>query len=333
MAEERHGTKPLVLITGADGNLGHSLARALSRDFRIVGLDRTANRADGPEMVTIDITAPQSVRNALEAIGRDHGREIAAVIHLVAFFDFSGEPNPLYDEVNVEGTRNLLAALDGFAVERFVYASTMLVHAPVDPGERIDEDGHFGPQWEYPRSKKKVEDLIRSEARMSYAILRLAGVYDAESAVPTLSQQIARIYERDFQSHLYAGPLDAGQSSLHRADMIDAIRRTVERRISLPPDAEILIGEPDAVGYGKLQDRIGELVHGAQDWPTLRLPAPLAKLGAAAQDAAEPLIPDAFDQGEAPFIQPLMIGMADDHYAIDIGQITESYGTLDRIIR
>lgn len=320
MPEHGRGERPLILITGADGNIGHSLAGALAADYRIVGLDRSDDKDGGPAIIEIDITSPQSVQHALDAIGRDHGRTIAAVIHLVAFFDFSGEPNPLYDKVNVEGTRNLLEALEGFTVERFIYASTMLVHAPCDPGQRIDESAPFDPQWEYPRSKRKVEDLIRTEARIPYAILRLAGIYDAESSVPTLSNQIARIYERDFQSHFYAGPLDAGQSMLHRDDMIDAIRRTVERRTTLPPDAEILIGEPEALGYEALQDQIGELIHGADDWATIRLPAPLAKLGAAAQNAAEPLIPDAIDQGEKPFIQPFMIRMADDHYALDIGR-------------
>ncbi|HSJ79450.1 MAG TPA: NAD-dependent epimerase/dehydratase family protein [Erythrobacter sp.] len=320
MAEVRQGEKPLILITGADGNLGQSLAHALAADFRVIGLDRSARHDGGPQIINIDITAPRSVKAGLEMVRRDHGRDIAAVIHLVAFFDFSGEPDPLYDQINVEGTRNLLGALDGFAVERFIYASTMLVHAPTEPDERIDEGTPLDPQWEYPRSKKKVEDLIRSEARMPFAILRLAGVYDEQSAVPTLVHQIARIYERDLQSHLYAGPRDVGQSMLHREDMIDAVRRTVDRRAILPPDAEILIGEPEAIGYQALQDRIGELIHGARQWVTIRLPAPLAKLGAAAQDAAEPLIPDAIDQGEAPFIQPFMISMADDHYALDISR-------------
>jgi nucleoside-diphosphate-sugar epimerase len=31
--------RPIVLITGATGNLGRSLGEALARDYRIVGLD------------------------------------------------------------------------------------------------------------------------------------------------------------------------------------------------------------------------------------------------------------------------------------------------------
>lgn len=56
------------------------------------------------------------------------------------------------------------------------------------------------------------------------------------------------------------------------------------------------------------------------------MPAPLARLGAWAQDKAEPLIPDAIDQGEKPFIQPFMINMADDHYALDIQRAEQWLG-------
>ena len=34
--------RPLVLITGAAGNLGQTLARALGDRYRVVGLDRKA---------------------------------------------------------------------------------------------------------------------------------------------------------------------------------------------------------------------------------------------------------------------------------------------------
>src|SRR3546814_11470255 len=53
---------------------------------------------------------------------------------------------------------------------------------------------------------------------------------------------------------------------------------------------------------------------------TLRLPSSMAGVGAWAQDKAEPLIPDALDQGERPFIQPFMTRMASDHYALDVSR-------------
>src|SRR5690606_34029338 len=116
----------------------------------------------------------------------EHGERIASVVHLAAYFDFSGEDSPLYQAVNVEGTRNLLRALQGLQVEQFVYASTMLVHAPGEPGEPIDEDQPIGPRWAYPESKAAAEQAVAEEhGDIPYVVLRLAGLYDEETSVPT----------------------------------------------------------------------------------------------------------------------------------------------------
>ncbi|HEX6376618.1 MAG TPA: NAD-dependent epimerase/dehydratase family protein [Allosphingosinicella sp.] len=318
--------KPIVLITGAAGNIGRSLAGALADGYRVVGLDKPGTTADFP-LIEVDFTDDDSVRAALESFRKDHGRHIASVIHLVAFFDFTGEENPLYQAVNVEGTRRLLRALRDFEVEQFVYAGTMLVHAPARPGERIDEDRPIEPGWAYPRSKAAAEAAIAEEhGKIPYVVLRLAGLYDEEASVPTLAHQIARIYERDFQSHLYSGSTDVGQAVVHREDMLDAFRRTVDRRADLPSGTAILIGEEGAIGYDALQDRIGFLIHGVEDWPTLRVPKAVATAGAWAQDKLEPVIPDALDQGERPFVKPFMVGMADDHYELDTARARQMLG-------
>jgi len=318
--------KPIVLVTGAAGNLGASVGAALRADYRIVGMDRDTGDTEFP-VLRVDVTSDDSVELAFRKFREQYGDRIASVIHLIAFFDFSGQPNALYRQVNVDGTRRLLRALQGFEVEQFVYASTMLVHAPCKPGERIDERQPIGPRWAYPQSKAEAEAVIREEhGKIPYVLLRLAGVYDAESTVPTMAQQMARIYERDFQSHLYSGNTLAGQSMLHRDDLLDALQRTVERRATLPDATELLIGEPDAMGYDALQDKLGCLFHGAQNWATLRLPKAVAAAGAWAQQKLEPLVPDAIDEGERPFIQPFMVHLADDHYALDVRRAREVLG-------
>ena len=319
-------TRPIVLITGATGNLGSSLGKALGRNYRIAGLDRKAQETHFP-VFEADFTSLASVEIALDKFRQAFGSNIASIIHLVAYFDFTGEDNPLYVSVNVEGTRHLLSALKDFEVEQFVYSSTMLVHAPCHPGERIDEKQPIDPRWAYPKSKAAAEAVIRAEhKKIPYVILRLAGVYDAHSMVPTMAQQMARIYERDVQSHLYSGSTSVGQTMLHRDDMLDAFRRVVDRRAALPPDVEILVGEPETMGYEALQDELGFLIHGEDEWPTLRVPQPIAAAGAWIQGKLEPLIPDAFDSGEAPFIKPFMVAMADDHYALDIQKARDLLG-------
>ena len=326
MASAKDNAKPIVLITGAAGNIGTSLAGVLEDSYRVVGLDRPGSKADFP-LIVADLGDDKSVEQAIGQFRERFGDRIASVVHLAAYFDFTGEENPLYQSINVEGTRRLLRALQPLDVEQFLYSGTMLVHAPGEPGSPIDESQPIAPKWAYPKSKAAAEELIRAEhGDIPFVLLHLAGLYDDETAVPTLSNQIARIYERDLQSHFYSGPTHIGQSMVHRDDMLDAFKRAIDRRHDIPSGTVILIGEEGAVGYEALQDEIGYLLHGAEDWPTIRLPKAAAAAGAWAQHKLEPVIPDALDQGEPPFIRPFMVRMADDHYELDISRARELLG-------
>lgn len=318
--------KPIVVITGAAGGIGTALCDRLRDAYTVIGLDRDeAEAAD--EAILFDLASDDSVELALRKLRDSYGDRIDSFIHLAAYFDFTGEESPLYEAVNVEGTRRLLRHLQTLDVRQFVYSSTMLVHRPCVPGERIDETTPIEPKWAYPRSKARTEAVIREEhGKIPVIFLRLAGLYDDVSAVPTLSHQIARVFERDIKSHLYSGDLHAGQAMLHQEDMLDAFRRAVDRRSSLPAETSVLIGEPDAIGYGRLQDRIGCLIHGEEEWATLTLPKTLARMGARLEEVSEPLVPDFIDEGEKPFIRPFMISMADDHYALDVTRANSLLG-------
>jgi nucleoside-diphosphate-sugar epimerase len=322
----KDSTRPVVLITGAAGNLGRSLAKALAGNYAVVGLDREGKQADFP-LIGMDITDQASVDAAIAEFRRQHGDRIASVIHLAAYFDFTGDENSLYTTVNVEGTRKLLRALQSLQAEQFIFSGTMLVHAPGKRGEPIAEDQPIAPGWAYPKSKAAAEEVILSErGTIPVVLLRLAGLYDEKTSVPTLANQIARVHARDLQSFFYAGPTDVGQSMLHREDMLDAFRRTVDRRAELVGETAILIGEPRTLGYAAMQDELGYLLHGSDEWPTLRVPQLAAAAGAWAQNQLEPLIPDALDGGEEPFVKPFMMRLADDHYELEITRARQLLG-------
>jgi nucleoside-diphosphate-sugar epimerase len=325
-SQARKTSKPVVLITGAAGNVGGAIIAALKSDYTLVGLDLPGKEADCETFET-DLTDPSSISDSLAEIADKHSKRFAAVIHLAAFFDFSGEEHPLYEKLNIEGTRHLLRALQDYSVERFIYSGTMLVHRAGEPGLPITEETELDPQWIYPQSKADAEAVIREEAGdIPYLLFHLAGLYDEESAVPTLTEQIRRIYERDPKSHAYAGSTGIGQAMIHKDDMAAAFAAAVKKRKSLPEDAVILAGEPEAIPYDELQDRLGELIHGDDHWATVSLPKPLAKAAAWLEAKAEPVIPDSFDHGEKPFIRPFMVDMASDHYELDITKAKELLG-------
>ncbi|NHK26406.1 NAD-dependent epimerase/dehydratase family protein [Parvularcula flava] len=324
--QQKQDDRPLVVITGASGAIGAGLIGILKQDYLVIGLDLDCGDLD-ISCIEFDITDEKSVHDALSRLSEEHGTHIAAVIHLAAYFDFTGEHSPLYDKVNVQGTRHLLRALQDFDVDRFFYSGTMLVHEATTPGHRIDEQAPIAPKWAYPESKAKTEQAIREErGTIPVTLFHLAGLYDEETAVPTLSHQIARIYESNLKSHIYSGETDCGQSMIHRDDLLELFRRGIENRDAVAEEEVILAGEPEGVSYAALQDEIGCLIHGKEKWLTLEAPKPLAKAGAALQAASEPVVPDAIDRGEKPFIRPFMIDMAEDHYGLDISKAKNLLG-------
>ncbi|HEY0846955.1 MAG TPA: NAD-dependent epimerase/dehydratase family protein [Noviherbaspirillum sp.] len=307
--------KPVVLITGAEGRIGSVIAAALADAYTVVGFER---KCKGDNCITVDITSDDALAKGCEELHARYGNRIASVIHLAAFYDFSGEPHPMYEEVNVKGTRRLLRALQSFQVEQFVYASTMLVHAPTEPGQPINEDSPLHPAWPYPQSKLDAERVVVAErGHIPALILRIAGVYTDQCEVPSLANQIQRIYERQMLSRVFPGDPTHGQSFVHVDDVARAIRAAVDRRTRLPEETALLIGEPVTESYEALQNLIGRLVHG-QPWPTRQIPKPVATTGAWLQDKMEDVIPDAIDRGIEPFIKPFMVPLADDHYELDI---------------
>jgi nucleoside-diphosphate-sugar epimerase len=314
-------TSGLIVVTGSNGRIGSAVMTRLTGKYgQVIGFDLKAPTPPPPECVRIavDISSEESVKEGLKVLRAHHGSKIAAVIHLAAYYDFLGEANPKYDEITVNGTGRLLRGLqDGFEVEQFIFSSTMLVHAPNEPGAVLTEDSPIGATWAYPESKVRTEALIRAEhGKIPVAILRLAGVYDDVCHSPPLANQIQRIFERQLASHLYSGETSHRQSFLHMEDLVDAIEAVVERRTTLPPVSTVLVGEAEALSYDELQKGFIKLIHGTS-WETYSVPHLIAKVGA----WAEGLLP-----GPGPFIKPWMIDRANDDYILDISHALSLLG-------
>ena len=214
--------KEAVLVTGSSGSIGYPVAQRLAESFNVVGFDRKApsHPPPGAECLYVDLTSEKNVQRGLAAICQLHGNQIASVVHLAAYYDFSTSTNPLYDEITVQGTSRLLRLLQDFEVGQFIFSSTELVHAPSKPGQRLNEDSPVNPSWGYPKSKINTEHVLRTQrGRIPVVMLRIAGVYDDLCNSIPLAHHMQRVYERDISAYLFPGDPTLGrQAYVHNDD-------------------------------------------------------------------------------------------------------------------
>jgi nucleoside-diphosphate-sugar epimerase len=320
------GKKETILVTGTSGRIGYAIAKRLAEEqqsFNVIGFDRKApsHPLPGAKCVYVDLTNEESTLRGLQAISDLHGDCIASVIHLAAYYDFSGASSPLYDKVTLGGTRRLLRLLQDFNVEQFIFASTILVQAPSRQGERIKEDSPLDipPSWAYPKSKIETERVIHAErGEIPVVILRIAGVYDDLCHSIPLALQIQRIYERDPVAYFSPGDPSTGrQPYVHIDDAVDAILLAFAHRKELPPEVILLIGETESLSYDELQRAFGQLIHGVE-WNTRAISPLVAKTGVRLLKFL-PL-------GRFASIAPWMIDVAQQNMELDITQARTMLG-------
>jgi nucleoside-diphosphate-sugar epimerase len=164
------------LVTGATGFTGGHLARSLAAQGHGVRVlvrpssNRESLDEAGFEIVPGDLRDAEAVDRAVAGVDQ--------VYHIAAAFRLAGQPDSHYREVNVGGTKNVLAAAERHEVERVVHCSTVGVHGHVGP-EPVDETAPFNPGDIYQRTKLEAERLA-TEAfsdRLRGVVVRPAGIY------------------------------------------------------------------------------------------------------------------------------------------------------------
>jgi UDP-glucose 4-epimerase len=189
-----------VFVTGGTGLVGSRLLKRLVE----AGTDCRALVRPGKELpagvtaIEGDVLDPGSLGAAVEGM--------SAIIHLAAVFRTADEDEIW--KVNLEGTRNLIAAVKDHAPEtRFIMASTSNVYNP-DSSHPGREDDPVNPTLAYPASKVEAENELRNSG-LNGSVFRLPFVYGdkdghIESALGLLAgmnrrpaQKMSLIHHRD----------------------------------------------------------------------------------------------------------------------------------------
>ena len=152
------------LVTGACGHLGGTLVRLLERTgAQVRGLRLPSEQARDRAHVTYypgDVRDRDSLRPLFQGLA---DREVV-VFHTAAIVDISGEVTPQMHDVNVNGTKNILALCREYGVKRLVY-----VHAiPEKDGYAVlREVDSFSPQQVtggYAKTKAEATQAVLDAA-------------------------------------------------------------------------------------------------------------------------------------------------------------------------
>jgi nucleoside-diphosphate-sugar epimerase len=158
-----------LLVTGASGFLGGVVcAELLERDHQVHALvRRRGSEPPGTGAVAGDLTDDGSLTSAVESAAPE------CVVHLAAEIASQRDAAKIH-EVNVEGTRVLVAACEAAGVRRIVFASTVVTGDA--KGALLDEETQLPVETEYGRSKQEGERLLR-ESSLEHVIIRPSHVY------------------------------------------------------------------------------------------------------------------------------------------------------------
>ncbi len=157
------------LVSGASGFLGHAVCAELAeRDHEVAALvRRPGSEPPGSSAVEGDLADAAALARVVEDVRPD------CVIHLAAEIASQRDASKIA-EVNVEGTRRLLAACAAGGRPRFVFASTVVTGDA--GGAELEEDSPLPVESAYGRSKQEGERLVR-DSGLHHVILRPSHVY------------------------------------------------------------------------------------------------------------------------------------------------------------
>jgi len=158
-----------VLVTGGNGYLGSHLVSALKKEKAVVSvMDKTVMISDNS--YSIDITSRNEVKSAIKEIQPEIIFHLAASLNRERNFDQFDQIN----NVNHNGTLNLLLALKDITYKNFIFTSTSEVYGNNKPP--FHERQIPKPASPYSLTKLYAENLITNFSSIynkRFTILRL----------------------------------------------------------------------------------------------------------------------------------------------------------------
>lgn len=159
--------KKLFIITGANGHLGGTIVRMLSRkQIQVRGLVFGEKKEQDTENIHYyngDVRDIDSLRPLF--LGGENMETV--VIHTAGIIDISNHVSPELYNVNVNGTKNILQLCREYQVKRLVYVSSVHAIPEQKRGKVTGEIGEFSPD-------AVIGGYAKTKAEATRAVLKAA---------------------------------------------------------------------------------------------------------------------------------------------------------------
>ena len=239
--------KPVVLITGANGEIGRSLLQTVAGHggFDVITLDLALPPESMRPMVAASYAGNIMDRYLLDQVAAHH--EVDMVFHLAALLSARGERDPeLAHQINVEGTLNVLRMATNQSVRlgrpvRFLFPSSIAVYGLPSPDEKRALGRVREEQWNLPITMYGCNKLYCEHVGRYYTFH--ATRPGAEAHAPRLDFRAIR-----FPGLISAETSPTGGTSDFGPAMIHTAASGVPYECFVPPDARLpFMAMPDAV--------------------------------------------------------------------------------------
>ena len=139
----------MIQVIGGSGFVGSFLLQEL-KDFKVSNLDKNTSPFFN------EITTIGNIRKKEDLT---FSKEVSSVVLLAAEHRDDVSPTSLYYDVNVEGTRNVLEAMDKSGIKNLIFTSSVAIYGlnKDNPDENHDQD----PFNHYGKSKWEAELVIK----------------------------------------------------------------------------------------------------------------------------------------------------------------------------
>lgn len=244
-----------ILITGAAGFIGNNTVRRLAETGKPVramvrnvekAKKRLADVADKIEIVQGDVTKRESLINTME--------DVTTVIHLVAIALEKGRQT--YEEVNYQGTVNIVDAANEAGVNRFLYMS--------------QNGADSSMPYRFLKTKGRAQDYVEQHAG-NWTAFRPSAVFGPQDE---FFNSIARLVKLTPVVYPLIGGGTAEFQPVSVNDVAEAVVRSLDDDTTIGKKLDL--GGPDVLTLGEIERRILR----ALDSRRILFPAPVWMLRA-----------------------------------------------------